>query len=82
MGQNRGMAMQPDIEKRFRRSHISAFDFDRAIEFVKEARKHHFRSIIYEALVISAIIYYARPGQSSILSSIWRASHEWFDLRG
>jgi len=135
--------MQPDIEKRFRRSHISAYDFDRAIEFIKEARKYHFRSIIYEALVNSAIIYYARPfspnelkadalsnaklekelwdfedpleqsfhdriillrkkvvahaeygpgmytinsvsveptGQSSICSSIWRASHEWFDL--
>ena len=137
--------MEPDIVKRFRRSHISAHDFDRAIEFIKEARKHQPKSLIYDALLISAIIYYARPfspneywknpnplsestidktltgfedpkdqklhdevmilrnkvvahaeyaagtysinqmsvestGQMSIASSIWRASHEWFDL--
>jgi hypothetical protein len=137
--------MQSDIEKRFRRSHISADDFDRALTFIKEARKQHFRSTIYEALLISAIIYYARPfssneqrknpnplseatidkelmgfedpkeqklhdeiidlrnkavahaeygqgkytinhvsveptGQTSILSSVWRPSNEWFDL--
>lgn len=137
--------MQPDIERRFRRSHISAYDFDRAIDFIKEARKHHPKSLIYDALLTSAIIYYARPfspnehwknpdplsestidktlrgfedpkeqkfhdeiielrnkvvahaeyghgkytvnqvsveptGQTSILSSVWRPSHEWFDL--
>jgi hypothetical protein len=135
--------MQPEIEKRFRRSHISAYDFDRAIDFIKEAHKHKPRSIIYEALMIGAIIYYGRPfstnerkadalsnariekelwdfedpqeqafhdriillrnkvvahaeygpgmyttnvvsvdptGQTSILSNVWRASHEWFDL--
>jgi hypothetical protein len=53
--------MQPDIEKRFRRSKISVDDFTQAIEFIKEAQKHQFKSLIHEALLVSAIIYYARP---------------------
>lgn len=137
--------MKLDIQKRFRRSHISADDFDRAIEFIREAQNHQPKSLIYDALLISAIIYYARPfgpnehrknrdplsessiddtltgfedpneqklhneivilrnkvvahaeyapgkysidqmsvapsGQMSIASTIWRASHEWFNL--
>jgi hypothetical protein len=55
--------MQPnsDDERRFRRTYISKHDFARAVEFVSAARNHDVATIEHEALLISAIIYYARP---------------------
>ena len=55
--------MQPnsDDERRFRRTHISKHDFGRAYEFVTAARGHAVDTIEHEALLIAAIIYYARP---------------------
>jgi hypothetical protein len=55
--------MQPnsDIERRFRRTHISKHDFGRAGEFLTAARGHGVATIEHEALLIAAIIFYARP---------------------
>jgi hypothetical protein len=50
-----------DDERRFRRTHISKHDFRRAGEFVRAAREHEISTIEHEALLIAAIIYYARP---------------------
>jgi hypothetical protein len=55
--------MQPnsDIERRFRRTHISQHDFGRAGEFVSAARNFGVETIEHVALLIAAIVYYARP---------------------
>jgi hypothetical protein len=58
-----GGQMQPDsdIERRFRRTHISQHDFTRAGEFIAAARNYDVATLEHEALLIAAIIYYARP---------------------
>ncbi|HUX74875.1 MAG TPA: hypothetical protein VMV25_13415 [Steroidobacteraceae bacterium] len=48
-------------EARFRRTQISRQDFTQAAVFVAAARKYSLDSIEYEALIIAAIIHYARP---------------------
>jgi hypothetical protein len=50
-----------DIRRRFNRAHISRRDFKKAIGFIGAAMKHDPASIEYEALMVSAIVYYARP---------------------
>jgi hypothetical protein len=54
-------SVDPDITRRFNRVHISRRDFKKAIGFIEAAMKHELASIEYEALLISAIVYYARP---------------------
>jgi hypothetical protein len=53
--------MESALERRFRRSFISRQDFERALEFIAAARRHEVASIEHEALLVSAIIHYARP---------------------
>ena len=40
---------------------ISVYDFEEAKRFLTEALKHNASSVTYEALLIAAIIYFARP---------------------
>lgn len=49
------------LERRFRRSFISRQDFERALDFIAAARRHDVASIEHEALLLSAVIHYARP---------------------
>jgi hypothetical protein len=53
--------MDPRIVKRFNRTHISRDDFARARRFIKGARPYDVASTEYEALLIAAVIFYARP---------------------
>ena len=48
-------------EAKFNRFSISLKDFERAVEFLAEAKKHQINSIIHEALVFAAIVCYYRP---------------------
>lgn len=48
-------------EKRFRRTHLSSLDFEQAERFIKAAQQHPVTSAEYEALLLAAIISYARP---------------------
>ena len=50
-----------DHNRRFRRLQISRNDFKRAIEFIAAAIGHDADSIEHEALLIAAVICYARP---------------------
>jgi hypothetical protein len=54
-------SVDQDTTRRFNRAHISRRDFKKAIGFIEAAMKHDLASIEYEALMISAIVYYARP---------------------
>ncbi|MDX5445142.1 MAG: hypothetical protein LPJ87_03690 [Zoogloeaceae bacterium] len=40
---------------------ISVKDFEKAIEFLEEAKKHQINTLIYEALMFSGIVCYYRP---------------------
>jgi hypothetical protein len=53
--------MDADTFKRFHRTHISQDDFDDALGFIRAARKYFRESLEFEALLIAAIIAYARP---------------------
>lgn len=53
--------VDPDVTRRFNRAHISKRDFKKAIGFIEAAMRHDLASIEYEALLISAIVNYARP---------------------
>jgi hypothetical protein len=44
-----------------RRTHISSGDFEKAGEFIKAAREQVVGAIAYEGLLLSAIVWYARP---------------------
>jgi hypothetical protein len=48
-------------KRRFNRTHISRRDFAKAIAFIDRAANHVINTPEYEALLLSAIIYYARP---------------------
>lgn len=48
-------------ERKFHRYSISLQDFRKASEFLVEAKKHPYGSLIHEALLFSAIICYYRP---------------------
>ena len=48
-------------EEQFNRFSISAYDFQRAIDFATEGIKHPANTIIYEALLFAAIMCYWRP---------------------
>jgi hypothetical protein len=56
-----GWTMEPDITRRFNRAHISRRDFKKAVGFIEAAMTHDLVSVEYEALMISAIVNYARP---------------------
>jgi hypothetical protein len=47
--------------RRFNRTHISRRDFAKAIAFIDRAATHVINTPEYEAQLLSAIIYYARP---------------------
>ena len=47
--------------RRFNRTHIARRDFEKAIAFIDVAETHLIYTVEYEALLLSAIIYYARP---------------------
>lgn len=53
--------IDPTMLRRFHRTHISRYDFEDAIRFIRAARRHDIASDEYEALVIAAILAYARP---------------------
>ena len=55
------MSMSDEVDSTLHRVLISKDEFKRAIEFVEGARRHNESEIEYEALVHSAIIFYARP---------------------
>jgi hypothetical protein len=48
-------------EAKFNRFSISAKDFEKAAEFLAEAKNHQYGGLVHEALVMSAIICYFRP---------------------
>lgn len=48
-------------EVKFNRLSISLKDFEKARDFLVEAKKHPYGSLVHEALVFSAIICYYRP---------------------
>jgi hypothetical protein len=47
--------------QRFNRTNISMRDFEHAIEFIDAVKKYENDALEYEALLIAAIISYARP---------------------
>jgi hypothetical protein len=47
--------------KTLNRTHIAKRDFKRAGEFIEAAQRHDISSLEYEALMLAAVIYYARP---------------------
>ena len=53
--------LDPAVEKTLRRLHISKHDFAHAGTFITAARQHPVFKIEHEALLLSAIICYARP---------------------
>jgi hypothetical protein len=53
--------MDADTFRRFHRTHISEEDFEDALEFISTSRKYFNGSPEYSALLIAAIIAYARP---------------------
>lgn len=48
-------------EAKFNRYSIALKDFEKAREFLEEARRHQYGSLIHEALVFSAIVCFFRP---------------------
>jgi hypothetical protein len=48
-------------EAKFNRFSIALKDLEKAHEFLEEARKHQYGSLIHEALVFSAIVCFFRP---------------------
>lgn len=52
-------------EQKFNRYSIARLDFEKAAEFATEALQHLPNSIIYEALVFSAVVCYYRPFSSN-----------------
>lgn len=48
-------------EAKFNRFSIALKDFEKANEFLNEARRHEYGSLIHEALMFSAIVCYFRP---------------------
>jgi hypothetical protein len=48
-------------EKKFKRTHLSSLDFEQAERFIKAAQQHPVASAEHDALLLSAIISYARP---------------------
>lgn len=48
-------------EAKFNRFSISLMDFEKAEDFLAEAKSHQYGSLLHEALVFSAIICYFRP---------------------
>lgn len=50
-----------DTEKKLYRLNIAKGDIKKAIELLEAAEKHDHASIEYEALIMGAIIHYARP---------------------
>jgi hypothetical protein len=53
--------MSDATKRRFRRTHISRRDFAKSIGFIDAAAKHDLSAPEYEALLLAAIISYARP---------------------
>ena len=44
---------------------ISVYDFEKCIEFLREATKQSAEQLMYEALLICSLIYYCRPFSSN-----------------
>jgi len=53
--------MDDATKRRFKRTHISRRDFAKSIGFINAAMNHGLGSLEYEALLLSAIVSYARP---------------------
>jgi hypothetical protein len=56
-----GDGMNDKVDETLHRALISKDEFKRAVEFVEAARQHGAETVEYEALLHSAIIFYARP---------------------
>ena len=54
-------SMDAATTRRFNRTHISRRDFSKAISFIDAAMLHELHKPEYEALLLGAIVYYARP---------------------
>lgn len=52
-------------DQELNRYSISIEDFKRSIEFLKESNKHLPNSLLYESLLICALLYYCRPFSSN-----------------
>lgn len=52
-------------EAKFNRFSIAVSDFEKARDFLKEAKDHQNGSLVHEALVFSAIVCYFRPFTSN-----------------
>lgn len=50
-----------DTRKELNRLTISRNDFDKCLEFLSELTSQEYGTIIYESLLLSAIVFYARP---------------------
>ena len=50
-----------NCEAKFNRFSISLKDFEKAVLFLEEAKKHSITSVAFEALVFAAIVCYYRP---------------------
>ena len=55
------MSEHDERRRRFNRTNISMHDFEHATKFVDAAAKHESNSPEYEALIMAAIVLYARP---------------------
>jgi hypothetical protein len=50
-----------EIIKRLNRLTISRHDFEKCLEFIAKLSTQEYGTIVYEALLLSAIVFYARP---------------------
>ncbi len=57
--------MSINSEEEFNRHSISVRDFEKSIEFLQEIGNHSQATLLYEALLISALICYCRPFSSN-----------------
>ncbi len=65
-------------EKELNRYSISFLDFEKAQQYICEAKKHDRSSIEYEALLLAAIVSYYRPFSSNEKSKLAKAKSRLF----
>jgi len=53
--------MQIISDEEFNRFSISSVDFEKALQFANEAKRHPANNVVYEALLFAAIVCYYRP---------------------
>ena len=53
--------MDEEQRNTLRRTHIAAYDFQRAVEFIEAGGKHGIETLEHEGLLVAAVVHYARP---------------------